>query len=241
MTLNPYQSPLPDIRHDDDPTDFLGHGEHSQNEAAIRWTLRALRVIRLGDSLQLVCVSALALQLLVMSPSAKTLSTLPSLVVLGGIGGGVVLSFLGLILLTSQKHRQHSITLLAIILHVVGSIAITSFLAAMIRSQSLRGLLPLFGASAFAMLLTSKALVAMIIQPQSVRTLRVGPVRWSHLAVICYAFCVAFSSALSLNALPANVSPSFALTLIFVFALAATAFRVSEITQAITSLAATQS
>ena len=139
MAINPYESPTLDVVVDEYAKGMPERDPATQDEPNLKWTLLALRVIRLGDAIQLFCVGMMALLLLVWSPTAKTLSTLPSLVVLGGIGGGVALSFLGLVLLTSQKHRQHSATLLAIIFHVVASIAITIFLAAMIRSSRWNG------------------------------------------------------------------------------------------------------
>lgn len=234
MAINPYQSPALNIAGIDDVSDVASHGERDAVE--IRWTLRALHLIRLGDAVQSIATGMFGILLLVNTPSAKTLSTLQATVTFGVIGTGGLFSFIGLVLLTSQAHRQQTIAILALLLQTIGTVAVASFVASIRRSQFIGGLLPLFGAAAFAMLLTSRAIVALVVRARTPSQYPTRAVGWSHLAVICYAACATLASALSLRAIPVGMPTTFALLLIFIFGLVATIFRLCESNQVITNL-----
>ncbi len=235
MPINPYASPSIDI----DPIGPASRdgSPHAFDPVEITRVVRALRLIRWGDSVQLLSTGMLGLLFYFRSPVAKALSTLSATVTLSFLCTGVLLSFVGLLLLTSHERRHRSISIFAIALQSIGAVSVASFVASIQRSQFIGGLMPLFGAAAFAMLLTSMAIVALVVRTHLTTNHPVKLVGWGNAAVICYALCATLASALSLHVLPSAIPTTMVLVLIFVAGWAALSFRIAELGQAIALLA----
>ncbi len=228
MQINPYESPPVSIVNLDSALP-LGPGSEVDRERFTK-LLRKLAVIRMGDGVLTMSIASLGLVLFFKEPGAKSLATSPSLAALTLIALAMAMVYVGLFLVVAVPLIQGKLAIFALVLQTMATIGVVSFVLAVIQRQFVGGLLPLFGAAAFAMLLTSQAIVALVIRSLASSYRIVDAVRWSYCAVIGYALCATVTSAWSLRLIPLGVSPRIVVICMCVSALAATASRFHSVT-----------
>jgi len=187
--------------------------------------LRKLAVIRVGDAILMVSIVVLGLAQFFTEPTFKSFSTLSSTVGFALIAAALAMTHVGLVLVVAVPGDHRSPVIFALVLQVIATIGVASFIVRVIQLQFVGGLLPLFGAAAFAMLLTSQAIVALVIRTIASQYQLVDGIQWSYGAVIGYALCATVASSWSLHVIPPVIPPRIVLTCMCVFALAGTASR----------------
>ncbi len=162
MRINPYESPSVSIV-DLDSALPLGRSSEVDRELSTK-LLRKLAVVRMGDGVLTMSIASLGLVLFFKEPGAKSLATSPSLAALTLIALAMAMVYVGLVLVVAVPLVQGKLAIFALVLQTMATIGVVSFVLAVIQRQFVGGLLPLFGAAAFAILLTSQAIVALVIR-----------------------------------------------------------------------------
>jgi hypothetical protein len=201
MNLNPYQAPAA-------VESSLGHEacvatlrERFNAHQQARW-YSGLRLIRWGHAIVLLSTlfwGALA----VTQTSGLRFGTLSGLAILMSAAGvGLLLILLGVVKWSVLPGGERSFALLVLLLQSVAMLATGAFIVGTLNGRFVGGLFQLFGASAFATLLTSQAIIALLNRSWAVALRNRAAIHASELAVIGYAVCATLCSANALHLFP---------------------------------------
>lgn len=194
-TMNPYQSP---------PTIDDAAAVVQPADTRVDWipaAITGLRWIQLGSRIVLFCISILVVYGL-LTPDYN-----PHNLVIGSVFVGSLLGLgaIGLGLLSWVTVSRLAVA--ALVLHLIGGSGVAIYSDVMLRGRSTTGLIHLFGASTFAMMLTAQALATLQISQWTKRTAAIGISQSATLSVFGYAACAVVVSAYSLRAIPSMIAP----------------------------------
>lgn len=115
------------------------------------------------------------------------------------VGLGLVAVLVGLVRWGTIRGRQRTLTLLALAVGVFSATLFTPYLLALDTGRYVSGLFHLFGATAFAMLLTAQALTALVVGGWGKWIGDSRLLHLSHLAVLGFAICGVCNSTITLD------------------------------------------
>jgi hypothetical protein len=197
MSVNPYQVPAAADESDLSgmPVGLRDLLDSHQRKNATRGT----RIIWIGYTIFLVSFIASRAQIIAL-PDAKLITG--ALISVSGLG--LLVSLIGVSCFLSLSGTAHKLALLAVMLQTLSMLAMLAFVSVLLSGRPVSGLFKLFGASSLATLLTSQAIVALIIR-RWVAGLRLNTARQAcDSSVIGLALCAALNSSVALRAIPGS-------------------------------------
>ena len=197
MSVNPYQSPATadESTLSGVPFEMPDLLESRQRELVARGT----RIIAIGYAIFLVFFIASRAQAFA-SPNATDITH--ALVSASGVG--LLVSLIGVSWFVSLSGLTQKLALLAVSLQMLSMFAMLVFVSVQWSGRPVSGLFQLFGASSLAALLTSQAVIALIIR----RWLKYLRLITAHQAcdfsIMGLALCAALYSSVALSAIPGS-------------------------------------
>ena len=193
MTTNPYQVPagldLAPERTDPSTSSLrLNEREERAVAAGLSWS---------GFGYRIATVSLVADfgQRLLFPNATQSVDRLLHL----AVGLGLVAVMVGLVRWGTIRGRQRALTLLALAAGVFSATLFTPYLLALDKERYVSGMFHLFGATAFAMLLTAQALTALVVRGWGKWFGESRSLHLSHLAVLGFAICGVCNSTIALG------------------------------------------
>jgi hypothetical protein len=192
MNMNPYGSPAEVETLEKYITSIPSIADRF--DAGQRLKLRiGLRMAAWGHTIVLFCVAESTFHY--VFPSEKAIISGIGQV---GAGIGLIIILLGVLLWSGLPGREKIFALLAVLVQVIAMLATSGYLIAAFNGRFVGGLFMLFGASAFSMLLTSQAIVALVNRSWAAAFQDQIAVHAGEFAVVGYAIC---ASACAVNAI----------------------------------------
>lgn len=159
----------------------------SLNAYERRTVRRGLRVVRGGYRL-IVLGTLLGFTAFYGLGSGPAMLRIAQWLTLGiAIGGGFALA--GTVLWSSVPGRHRRTSIPALALGAVACVLCTAYFTRLVGGAPVHGLLRLFGAASFAMLLTSQALISLATRQWALRRMQQRAARACEASVIAFAVC----------------------------------------------------
>lgn len=157
--------------------------------------VRGMQWIRGGSCLLLAAVIALLVKAYVLQGFSPGVTKL----VLGIAILALTMTFGGLVYWSVVPGRQRQLVLFSLGLGVFATTLNAAYFFQLVGRPTVSGLFQLFGATAFAMLLTSQALMTLVTRAWSWRHESYYLARVCDLAVIAYAVCAIANTSMAMN------------------------------------------
>ncbi len=164
-----------------------------------------LRVIGCGHAITLASVLVFALLLTINIWGVGDIPESWGVAAVISSGAGLVVIWFGLIYWASLPGKVRWYSIIVMVLQLFATFGVASFFARLLLGQSTSGFVELFAAAAFALLLISQALVALIGRSLAKLFPSRLAIHASELAVVGYAIAGTLCSAGALNMLPRRV------------------------------------
>ncbi|TWT93955.1 hypothetical protein [Stieleria varia] len=198
MTLNPYQAPA-ELESDAVKVETGQEAEGSMSDRDRQAILSGINLVRTGHSVVVV--------MLFLTPIIATLSDLNPLDPNGGlfsgiplgVGFGLMVSILGVAHWCTITQPQRRSAWLALVLQTFSMVAVYGYLMAVFNAGFANGFVRLFGASAFAGLLISQAVIALIMRSFALKCGDDGAKASCELSVVGYAIAASVASLIALG------------------------------------------
>jgi len=196
--LNPYQSPTvvdPTINPVSAGATITDRFDEKQRSLL----LAALKLVNHGHLVVMASAILFGLSVAFRTSGPLAADSVNGAIVLFGVGSGLLVKLLGVSAWCSLSGPEKAFSILAMTLQVLAMFATGIFVIATLNGRFVGGLFPLFGASAFAMLLISQAIIALVNRSWALSLRDKIGTRSSELAVIGYAVCASLCAANSMK------------------------------------------
>ena len=197
--VNPYQSATDGL--ETNPDDGIPQILWELDADRLARVVRGMKTIRIGYWVALVSLVGIGGIVFFQSawPRPGAFASISMFLL---VGLGLLTAMLGLTQWGALLGVHQKLALLALALQMIAMVAMIGYLSVVVSGRPLSGMLRLFGASGFATLLTSQAIVALIVRSWAERGRFMLATHACELSVMGCAVCAATCSLVALRAIP---------------------------------------